>query len=157
MNNKPQFWYAFKGLAQIRNQMISELITRFYAFNAYYYAFNDKTFVTQVILNGISNADTIYTDPVYGMDTSQKLFLWFQAAPFITSSQQAGTYSKLQQHFSLTDANMDQIFSVTSTIFMVYQYVHYQIKTYYLFTTDTFSSEQMETLFQQQWGSLELL
>jgi hypothetical protein len=41
--------------------MMTELINRFYAFNAYYYGFNDETFVMDSVLYGIPNPESIYT------------------------------------------------------------------------------------------------
>ena len=122
---------------------MSELVPRFYAFNAYYYAFYDKSFVTSIILKDISNAEAIYSDPVYGMSNSETLFLWFQAAPFLSSSEQPTLYAKLESYFGLSRTQMNQIYNKGSSLYMIYQYVHYQIRTEYLFTTPDFSDDQL--------------
>jgi hypothetical protein len=61
MINKPKFWFAFKALAQVRNQMINELEARFYA------------------------------DPNFGLDSARKLFIWVEALLFGPTSSQYQT------------------------------------------------------------------
>lgn len=69
MTNKPDFWLAFKALAQIRNQMVNELMGRYFAFQAYYYALNDKATVMDSVLLGIEDAEAIYSDVNFGFDS----------------------------------------------------------------------------------------
>lgn len=76
MTNKPDFWLAFKALTQIRDKLVSQLQSRLYAFNAYYYAFSNKATVMSSVLNGIASSEDIYNDPQFGMDTITKLYFW---------------------------------------------------------------------------------
>ena len=86
MINKPRFWLAFKALAQIRDKMTTELMSRFYAYNAYYYGFYDQDFVLNSVLSGIPDAESIYTDSVFGLDSSSKIYLWVEALILGTDS-----------------------------------------------------------------------
>ena len=74
MINKPSFWLAFKALSQIRTQIMTQLVERLCAFNAYYHIFNDKSLVMNSVLNAKAftpaEAEAIYSDTVYGMDTA---------------------------------------------------------------------------------------
>ncbi len=59
--------------------MINELEARYYAFHTYYYAFNDQQLVINSVLGGIPEAETIYADPNFGLDSARKLYVWVQA------------------------------------------------------------------------------
>jgi len=59
----------------------SNMMPRYYAYNAFEYIFNDVNLVFAGVLAGLP-ADQqiiIYTDPVVGMDTVDKLSLWVKA------------------------------------------------------------------------------
>lgn len=54
---------------------------RYYAYNAFEYIFNDVNLVFSGVLAGLPTDQQIiiYTDPVVGMDTVDKLSLWVKA------------------------------------------------------------------------------
>ena len=60
----------------------SRLLHTLYAYNAYYYAFNDSSIVDQGVLKNFSpsNRADIYSDKRYGMDSTRKLINWVIAA-----------------------------------------------------------------------------
>jgi hypothetical protein len=76
MTNKPEFWLAFKALVQIRDKLATQFQARFFAFNAFYFGFNDKAMVMKNVLSGIASAEDIYSDSVYGLDSISKLYHW---------------------------------------------------------------------------------
>ena len=98
MTNKPDFWLAFKALAQIRNKFVNELMGRFLAFQAYYYGLNDKETVMKSILFGIPNADKIYSDENFGLDSIRKLYYWMKA---LLDKQGSDSYKLLMDYFAL--------------------------------------------------------
>jgi hypothetical protein len=96
MTNKPDFWLAYKALAQIRNTMVHELMGRFFAFQAYYYGFNDKNIVMNSVLVGIPNAEQIYSDENFGFDSFTKLYYWMKA---LLDGQGSASYNQLMAYF----------------------------------------------------------
>ena len=53
MTHKPQYWLAWQAITQISNLMYtSNMIFRFYAYNAFYYMFNDESLVFKGVLVG---------------------------------------------------------------------------------------------------------
>jgi hypothetical protein len=42
--------------------MLNELLARYYAFNIYYFSFNQENVVIRSVLKGIPEATTIYED-----------------------------------------------------------------------------------------------
>ena len=83
MTHKPRYWLAWQALTQVSNLMFTNnMIYRFYAYNAYYYMFNDQTLVNQGVLAAFPAASQtlIYQDPNYGMDSVTKLANWFIAS-----------------------------------------------------------------------------
>mmetsp|Transcript_39184 Transcript_39184/g.28327 ORF Transcript_39184/g.28327 Transcript_39184/m.28327 type:complete len:126 (+) Transcript_39184:480-857(+) len=82
MENKPDFWLAWKALCQINTIMFnSSIVNRYYAWNAYNYVFYDYDAVQAGVLGGFDSAtsNAIYTDTFYGLDTVNKLFYWVNA------------------------------------------------------------------------------
>ncbi len=77
----------------------SGLLTRYYAYNAYYYIFNTPSLVYTGVLAGLSPADqvTVYTDPKCGMDSFLKLTFWIAANLNGASST---SYTDLQTYFA---------------------------------------------------------
>jgi len=77
MNNKPDFWLAWKALTQVNTIMFnSDIVNRYYAWNVYNYVMFDQSMVFAGVLGGFdaSTAQTIYTDPFYGLDTVNKVY-----------------------------------------------------------------------------------
>ena len=93
----------------------NNMIYRFYAYNAYYYMFNDQDLVNEGVLAGVNSTmqATIYSDPVYGMDSVTKLANWFIAAEEGSNST---TYADIRDKFTLTDAEMTKIIGNNSMI-----------------------------------------
>jgi hypothetical protein len=54
-------------------------LSRLISYNIYYYGFNEKIFVINNVLAGLRNADTVYNDPLFGMDQINKIFYWVEA------------------------------------------------------------------------------
>ena len=119
--HKPQYWFAWQALAQASNLMFtSNLLTRYYAYNSYYYIFQTPSLVYSGVLAGLSPADqvTVYTDPKCGMDNPLKLTFWIQANIGGSSST---AYTDLQTYFAtkgviLSDPIMQQIVGPQSVI-----------------------------------------
>ena len=81
----------------------NDMIYRFYAYNAYYYMFNDQDLVNTAVLAAFdSDKQTlIYHDPNYGMDSVTKLTTWFVAGQEGKTSE---TYVAIMTKFEMTDA-----------------------------------------------------
>lgn len=80
--HKPTWWTAWQALTQASNLMLtSDFLTRFYAYNAFFYVFNDQSMVDAGVLASLSPADraTVYSDPFVGMDSVSKLAFWVAA------------------------------------------------------------------------------
>jgi len=80
--HKPKYWLAWQALTQVSNLMFtSNMLSRFYAYNAYEYLFNDQTLVNQGVLASLSAADqtAVYTNEKFGMNTVEKLTFWVYA------------------------------------------------------------------------------
>jgi len=60
----------------------SNLLNRYYAYNAELFMFNDFSLVQQGVLAGlpVSQQSTVYYDPVFGMNNANKLNFWVAAA-----------------------------------------------------------------------------
>ena len=55
MTNKPRYWLGWQALNQVTNLMFTNnMIYRFYAYQGYYYMFNDQTLVNTAVLAGLS-------------------------------------------------------------------------------------------------------
>lgn len=74
MTHKPTFWLAFKALTSIRTLLGGELMNRYFAYNSYYYGFNDEKFVNENVLKNIPNANKIYSDSLYGLNTVSGIY-----------------------------------------------------------------------------------
>lgn len=59
----------------------SNMLSRFYAYNAYEYLFSDQVLVNQGVLASLSAADqiTVYTNSKFGMNSVEKLTFWVYA------------------------------------------------------------------------------
>lgn len=82
MNSKPDFWLAWKALSQVNTIMFtSDLVNRYYAWNAYNYVMSDSDMVYAGVLGGFdtTTAQAIYTDNFYGLDTVNKVYEWVLA------------------------------------------------------------------------------
>jgi len=158
--HKPQYWFAWQALQQASNLMFtSSLLTRYYAYNAYYYVFNTPSLVYTGVLAGLSPADqvTVYTDPKFGMDNPLKLTFWI-AANIGGSSSTA--YTDLQTYFAtkgviLTTTIMTQIVGPQSVI----QFIVQSMKIAILNTKglDQTVTPNEFVLTQIQWGSASFL
>lgn len=98
--HKPKYWFAWQALTQASNLMFtSGLLTRYYAYNAYYYIFNTPSLVYTGVLAGLSPADqvTVYTDPKCGMDNPLKLTFWIAAN---LNGPTSSSYTDLQTYFA---------------------------------------------------------
>ena len=55
MTHKPRYWLAWQALTQVSNLMFTNnMIYRFYAYNAYFYMFNDRELVNEAVLAGVN-------------------------------------------------------------------------------------------------------
>ena len=80
--HKPTWWTAWQALTQAVNlATTSNFLTRFYAYNAFFYVFYDKVLVKEGVLAGLSptDQDIVYLDTFVGMDTTSKLTYWVAA------------------------------------------------------------------------------
>jgi hypothetical protein len=59
----------------------SNMLARFYAYNAYEYLFIDETLVLEGVLAGMppAQANTVYNEPNLGMNSVEKLTFWVEA------------------------------------------------------------------------------
>ena len=86
MNAMPRSWQAWQAMSQIAYLMFDEdMLTRYYAYNAYFYYFNDTDLVGAGVFGPDSsiapNQQTaIYDDPRFGMGSPQVLQAWVVAA-----------------------------------------------------------------------------
>jgi len=148
MNNKEDFQLVFKAIAQMRTIVQSQLRSRLVALNAFYYMFNDKDLVMSGVLAGLKNAEDIYKDENFGMDSHVKLYYWVKAA---SGGQEAPEYQSVQAHFGLTDEQMYQIVGPTSMLNMVLNMVtHNLMKQYKLH----FIRDVDPQLFIEQWATV---
>ena len=112
MTHKPVFWLAFKALTQIRELLGKEMMNRFFAYNSYYFAFNDQKFVNENVLVNVPGADQIYSDSLYGLNSVSGLFQWIQLNS--EGMKSSVMYNEILSYFkdkgvTLTDQHMDQI------------------------------------------------
>ena len=79
----------------------SDILSNLYAYQAYFYLFNDCQQVNQGVLPNFSpeQQDAIYGDYKYGMDTVYKLMIWVIASDG-TKDEKADAKSTLLAHFS---------------------------------------------------------
>jgi hypothetical protein len=73
---------AWQALTQVSNLMFtSNMVSRFYAYNAYEYLFSDQILVNQGVLASLSAEDqtAVYTNSKFGMNTVEKLTFWVYA------------------------------------------------------------------------------
>jgi len=98
----------------------SSLLTRYYAYNAYYYLFDTQSLVNAGVLAGLSPTDQIavYTDPKFGMNNPLKLTFWISAN---IGGPSSSAYTDIPTYFAakgviLTSENMQQIVGPDSII-----------------------------------------
>lgn len=80
--NPLDFQLSFKMISLIHDQFKKiDFATRMNAANAYSYLFKDKKMTMKAVLGHMKEADAekIYSDPVYGMDSPTKLYYWAAA------------------------------------------------------------------------------
>jgi hypothetical protein len=82
MTNKPKYWLAWQALSQatfIIND--SNVMERYYAYNALEFVFDDFDQVAAGVLYGMDAAtqNTIYIDQNFGMNAVHNLAVWVQA------------------------------------------------------------------------------
>lgn len=100
------------------------MLSRFYAYNAYEYLFQDESLVLQGVLAGLSPVDqvSVYTDPKFGMNTVEKLTFWVYANEGGSSSS---AWISLVTYYAKQgidiSGNMDQICGKQSIIQMIVQ------------------------------------
>ena len=60
----------------------SEMVTRYYTYNAYNWFFYDDNLVAEGVLAGLNPSDvpTVYSDPFLGMNTIPTLLHWVETA-----------------------------------------------------------------------------
>lgn len=60
----------------------SQMLTRYYAYNAYEFIFKDPQLVYTGVLASLSSADqqAVYSDAEFGMDSTDKLTFWVYAS-----------------------------------------------------------------------------
>lgn len=122
MTHKPDFWLAFKALSQIKTQMVNELVGRFYAFNAYYHSFYDKDLIMKSVLVGIPQADKIYSDEVFGLNSVATLYYWMQA--IVDGGETSALSLYIQEYYKskqipFTPAHMKQLIGPKSLMFQI--------------------------------------
>jgi len=81
--HKPDYWLAWQALTQVSDLMFkSNMLARYYAYNAYEFIFKDSALVYQGVLAGLSteNQQAVYTDPLFGLDSTDKIAFWVIAS-----------------------------------------------------------------------------
>jgi hypothetical protein len=81
--HKPDYWLAWQALSQVSQVMFkSQMLTRYYAYNAFQWIFNDVSLVNTGVLASLPAAQQtqVYSDPEFGMDTTDKLTYWVLAS-----------------------------------------------------------------------------
>ena len=60
----------------------SEILSRYYTYNALYYFFNDKTAVAEGVLAGLNpnEIEKVLDDPYLGMSKMEGLLHWIEAS-----------------------------------------------------------------------------
>jgi hypothetical protein len=82
MTHRPTWYTSWQALTQAVNLVTtSNFLTRFYAYNGFYFVFNDLALTREGVLAGLDTAtqNIVYSDPFYGMDSVSKLTYWFAA------------------------------------------------------------------------------
>lgn len=80
--HKPTWWMAWQALTQVSDLMFtSNLLDRYYAYNAFVYMFNDADLVYAGVLASLIPAQQVlvYTDPILGLNEVGKLSVWVLA------------------------------------------------------------------------------
>ena len=81
--NRPEFFKAWQALALVSSTMKqSEMLSLLYAYNAYYYIFDNYSDVKSVVLADFDSDQQlhIYRNSDLGMNTVEKLVVWVTAA-----------------------------------------------------------------------------
>jgi hypothetical protein len=82
MVHRPRYWLAWQALTTIADLMFnSNMLYRYYAYNAYNYIFYDYAMVQAGVLGDLSPEDQeiVYKDGTFGMNTIGKLIFWVAA------------------------------------------------------------------------------
>jgi hypothetical protein len=157
--HKPLWWKAWQALTQVSDLMYtSNMLSRYYAYNAYEYLFDTPALVYQGVLAGLSTADqqTVYYDSKFGMDSVEKLTFWVYANEGGDTSK---AWSLLVNYYSgkgidLSTA-MYQICGPKSIIQFVVQEQQQVLLTYPDFEQKV-SLDELE-MTQLQWGQNSVL
>ena len=109
----------------------SDILSNLYAYQAYFYLFNDCQQVNQGVLPDFSpeQQDAIYGDYKYGMDTVYKLMIWVIASDG-TKDEKADAKSTLLAHFSeqgMTEDKLNAIVGTGSMLSMIIAPIRYNI------------------------------
>lgn len=81
----------------------SNMLYRYYSYNAFYYMFNDYSLVRAGVLGDLSDADaaTVYNDDLYGMSNITPLTYW------VFANQGIGTsYADIQTYYAALGINL---------------------------------------------------
>ena len=100
------------------------MLSNIYSYNAYNYFFYDEDQVNKAVLASFtpSDAQDIYTDPKYGMNTPRKLIAWVIAADgnFTANTEQTLAYDALKTYFAaknMDETKLDQIVGKNSMLY----------------------------------------
>jgi hypothetical protein len=101
-----------------------DFATRMNAANAYSYLFKDKKMTFKAVLGHMKEADAekIYSDPVYGMNSPTKLYYWAAA---VKSTEY---YAMLSLYFQLLPSDMEFIVGKASMLNQISVATHYNLK-----------------------------
>jgi hypothetical protein len=136
MNNKPEFYKVYQALSKVRQQFVTQLQYKLYAYHGYHYIFKNEDVIIKSFLNSIdaTNAKAIYEDPTLGMDSVTKLYYWFMASSSRTSEDGLRAYFAIVSNFQargivLTPEKMDQLIGPQSLFAMIYTTLSSTIQT----------------------------
>jgi len=160
MTHKPRYWLAWQALTQVSNLMwTSNLLNRYYAYNAETFLFNDFTLVSQGVLAGLPSDQqaTVYYDPLFGMNDANKLNFWVAVT---IAGPTSAEYKALKDYYTsigvgMTDTVMNQITGKNSMLnFVVVNLMSVVLSTTVWGQKVAISDFQMN---QIQWGQSTFL
>ena len=141
MNSMPFSWQAWQAISQISYLMFDQdLLTRYYAYNAYFYFYYD----TELLESGVFGMNSslapsvqtaIYEDESVGMNSQFKLCYWVRAADPNNMYRESNA-KYLQSYFqdkdipiTITNEQMEQIVGPNSTLRMIVNMLQETIRT----------------------------
>ncbi|CAI2369688.1 unnamed protein product [Moneuplotes crassus] len=146
LSDKENFKEIYSLLKDSAEQMIENLVPYVFSMNAYYTAMNDKNIVTKSVLAGIKNSEAIFSDEEMGFGSIKSLSKWIRA---IEGGATSDMYKSLQSHFSLKDAQMDQIVGTKSFLKALYSATQVSFALQY----NCRKACDNTTMFAIQWSS----